>query len=183
MANSLDKQIGDLLRVGFRFDKDGKLSHADEKVNEAWKAFVADNQKRSGDAATVPDTSDEALERTSKANRVNAEGKRILDDEITRTAYQQFPLVEAKTNLQTKAYGDRLGKRVNAYGDLLGRSQLHERDLYGQEGIRLDKIIENDKYYTDTIAGLAEKQLQQQGTANILNLITNLALGGAALFA
>lgn len=183
MANTLDAKLGELIRAGFQVDKNGKLFNADPKLDQAFKEFVAGNQRRSEAAAKVPDTSADALKNFEAQSRLQSEA-RERDNQVTRNhALSSLPIVEGKESIKTKAYGDRLGQRVGAFGDLLGQSQLHEKDLYGAESVRLDKVLENDKYYTDVMAGLAEKQLAQQGTANILNLITNLALGGAALFA
>lgn len=183
MANTLDAKLGELIRAGFQVDKDGKLFNTDPKLNQAFKDFVAGNQKRSEAAAQVPDTSADALRNFDAQSRLQS-AARERDNQVTLNyGLNSLPIVRDKESIKTKAYGDRLGQRVGAFGDLLGQSQLHEKDLYGAESVRLDKVLANDKYYTDVIAGLADKQIAQQGTANILNLITNLALGGAALFA
>lgn len=183
MANILESKLGELVRAGAQVTKDGKLGFADPKLNEAWKQWVATNGNRSNTAATVPDTSAESLDRAARANAINLEARVGNNRETERTAAAMLPIVEGKTGIQTKAYGDRLNARVGAYGDLLGQSQTHESALYDKESDRLAQVLANDKYYLDTVNALNEKQLQQQGTANILNLITNLALGGAALFA
>lgn len=184
MANVLESRLRDeLTRLGAQISSDGKLGFPDPKLNEAWKSFVAESQKRSSEAASVPDASTEAARRARLANEVNAEAKRTADDNNIRYALKSLPVIEGKEAIKTQAFSDRLGSRVDNYGRLLNQENLHERALYGDESVRLDKILENDKYYTDVMANLSEKQLAQQGTANVLNLITNLALGGAALFA
>jgi len=184
MANVLESRLRDeLTRLGAQISPDGKLGFADPKLNEVWKDFAAKAKQRSDSAAIVPDASAEAARRARLANDVNAEARSAANDETVRYGLNSLPVVAGKEAIATQAFGDRLGLRVDNYNRLLNQENLHERALYGDESVRLDKILENDKYYTDVMAKLSEKQLAQQGTANVMNLITNLALGGAALFA
>lgn len=187
MANNIEtvlrQKFAELAPFGATIKADGSLGFKDPKADEAWAAFRDANAGRAQAAAVVPDGAARSAENALLAARTQADSKRLLDAATIENARNQIPLVEAKEAITTKNYGDRLGIQASIKDQLLANQRAHEKDLYGMEGQNLDKLIGADDRYYDRVTSLAEKQLQQQGTANILNLITNLALGGAALFA
>jgi hypothetical protein len=115
--------------------------------------------------------------------RAQAAGQELLNNVGLKYAEGQVPILRQKADIETNAYAGKLGANVAAQSGLLDRNYDHEQRLDLNTTDRLRMILDSDQQYYDKTTSLAEKQLQQQGTANILNLITNLALGGAALFA
>jgi hypothetical protein len=188
MANQVDdllkKQLSDKLRaLGAGIKADGTIGFSDPRKDADWQQFQADLAKRGQGASSAPSTADQSLENFDRQAAAQTRA-RAADNAVTLDyAQAQIPLLQQKTAIDTNAYDQKLKANVAAQSGLLDRNYNHEQRLDLNTTDRLRMILDSDQQYYDKTTGLAEKQLQQQGTANILNLITNLALGGAALFA
>jgi chromosome segregation ATPase len=188
MANSLDERLKGTLaqkmqQLGVGLKGDGSIGYADPEKDKLWKQFQQQIAQRGASSSAVSDTSSEAAANALKAMETEVAGKRLFNDEITRNALAQLPIVQGKEEIKNRSYKDRLGGYVGAQSDLLGDSYSHEQALDTNTTDRLDRILAAEDRYNDKLIALNEKQMGQQNTANILNLITKLALGGVALVA
>ncbi len=188
MANPVDdllkKQLSDKLKaLGAGVKADGTIGYSDPEKDKLWQKFQADLDKSGQSSSSTQNTTNQSLENFDRQAAAQTRA-RAADNAVTLDyAQAQIPLLQQKTAIDTNAYDQKLRANVGAQSGLLDRNYDHEQRLDLNTTDRLRMILDSDQQYYDKTTSLAEKQLQQQGTANILNLITNLALGGAALFA
>lgn len=184
MANPIDQRLLNALSsIGAIKKADGSLGFADPEKDRKWQQFQADNNKRGGASAAAPDSTAKTLADYDAQTAAQAKARQ-RDNAVTLDYVAgQIPLLQKRSDIEVGAYGGKLGANVAAQNALLQPSYAHEQQLERNSTERLGMILGSEQSYRDRAFDLQEKQLQQQGTANILNLITNLALGGAALFA
>ena len=188
MANAVDellkKQLSEKLKaMGAGVKADGTIGYADPQKDKLWQQFQADQAKRGQSSSSIPSTTSQSIDNFERQTAAQT-AARARDNAVTLDfAKAQIPVLQQKTDIDTTAYGKKLAANVGAQSSLLDANYGHEQALDASTTDRLRMILDSDKQYYDQVNALAEKQMGQQNTANILNLITNLALGGAALFA
>ena len=184
MDDMLKKQLSEKLRaLGAGVKADGSIGYADPDKDKLWQQFQSEIAKRGSNSSSVPSSANETLANYEEQTTAQTKAQARNNDVALTFARGQIPLLKQKNDIEVGAYGGKLNANVGAQRALLGDNYGHEQQLDLNTTDRLKMVLASDQQYYDQISGLAEKQMGQQNTANILNLITNLALGGAALFA
>jgi hypothetical protein len=187
MANPVDQQLKQRLSkqleaLGAGFKQDGTLGFSDPAKDKAWQKFQQDVAKRGQSSSSFTGSTDQTLENYGKQIQAQAAGQELLNNVGLKYAEGQVPILRQKADIETNAYAGKLGANVAAQSGLLDRNYDHEQRLALNETDRLRMILDSGRDDYDKALALQEKQLQQQGNANMLNFFKDLLYGGALLF-